>query len=338
MKVYNFPRGGIYFTDPYAPARSNSVLSFLPGISIIPLRGYSGICSLPVVSEGSYVEEGQLIARSQGGGSANIYSPVPGKIIQSLNWSLGGQLYCDALVIRLEGKFEELGRKKLPCDWENLSQFELRKIIYKMGIISMHGGGRPVCEIFSEYDAVQKPFDLVIKCIFDDPWLAAEYAVCKERPAAVAVGSVITARASGALSIVVAASKNDVELGRNLLSEIEKTGFPASMAVVGTKYPQSSKREMETAFNVHGKTERRLHNSLMLFCPATLAAVNDAVVLGRPILDRFVAVGGSALKKTRILKVRIGTRVEDVFKECGGFAKKPGLFVVGTPVLGKIVE
>jgi electron transport complex protein RnfC len=68
-----------------------------------------------------------------------------------------------------------------------------------------------------------------------------------------------------------------------------------------------------------------------------LAAIRDAVKLRKPVLDRYVTVGGSAVKNPRVMKVRIGTRIGDVFAECGGFVDKPKRMATGSPFLGHTV-
>lgn len=67
---------------------------------------------------------------------------------------------------------------------------------------------------------------------------------------------------------------------------------------------------------------------------ATLYAVYEAVVAQRPLIERFVTVTGSAVRKPGVLKVRIGTRVGDLFEECGGLTEPPGKVVVGGPMRG----
>ena len=70
---------------------------------------------------------------------------------------------------------------------------------------------------------------------------------------------------------------------------------------------------------------------------ATLFAVYEAVVLQRPLIERFVTVSGSAVRGP-VLKVRVGTRVGDLFEECGGLVEPPGKVVLGGPMRGVSVS
>jgi electron transport complex protein RnfC len=335
MKVYSFPKGGISFEDSFAPSRNASVLSFLPQISIIPMRSYSGVSAFPVAQVGSHVEEGMLIARGQGSGSANIHAPIPGKVLQTLNWKLADGFYSDALAIGLEGKFDILGCPENAQDWRELPQFEIRKRIVQNGITEMDGEGRPLCDVFSQFDAAQTPFTLLVRCVFDDPWLAADYCLCRERLANVAQGCLIAAKATGAARIAIAVSKDEIDLARELAAKIAAN---VSIVAVRSRYPQHSFRELENVFRANEKTEKTSYGPLMIVGPATLDALADAVILNKPVLDRYVAVGGSAVAHPKVLKARIGSRISDLFNECGGFVCEPARLAIGSPLLGRMVE
>jgi len=57
-----------------------------------------------------------------------------------------------------------------------------------------------------------------------------------------------------------------------------------------------------------------------------------------PILERYVAVGGSAVRNPGVLKTRIGKRIGDLFEECGGFVAPPFRVVSGSPFFGETVR
>ncbi|GHV30980.1 hypothetical protein AGMMS4952_18820 [Spirochaetia bacterium] len=183
-----------------------------------------------------------------------------------------------------------------------------------------------------------KPRTLVVRSVFDDPWLAADYVLCRERLKAVAEGSAIAAHACGAEQIVYAVSRNEQDLGDRFLLEAAAYDVPASVVVVGSRYPQRNSRELELVLRLYEKREEKNLGKLLFLGPATLAAIHDAVTLKRPILDRYVAVGGSAVKKPQVMKVRLGTRIGDLFEECGGFTGKPKRIATGSPILGRIVQ
>jgi electron transport complex protein RnfC len=337
MKVYAFPRGGLSFIDSTVPQKGPSVVAYLPSLSVIPLVQHTGGRAYPIVSVGDPVREGMLIGRGQGLGSANVHATVPGRVIRMVSWKTAGGRTNDALVIRMEGGFERLGKREEIFPWAGLSSFDLQRIIAEYGIVEMEGSGKPVSDMLSALRSAREPLTLVVRCVFDDPWLAADRVLCGERLKALAEGALIMARAGRVSRVVFALSQGERELGEALLAEAGGWDIPSSLVLVGSRYPQRNRRELELVLRNYGRKEGVELGSLLILGPATLAAVHDAVKLKKPILDRYVAVGGSAVKSPQVMKVRIGTRIGEVLAECGGFIDRPKKIAAGSPILGQAV-
>ncbi|MDR2313214.1 MAG: 4Fe-4S dicluster domain-containing protein [Spirochaetaceae bacterium] len=337
MRVHSFSRGGIHFADSTVPPRDSSITAFLPGLSVIPLVQHTGSKANPVVSVGSRVSEGMLIGRGQGLGSANIHATVPGRVVRTVSWKMAEGITNDALVIKLEGSFEKLGRREEIFPWQGLPAFELQRIIAEYGIVEMEGSGRPVSDMLYALRSSRTPVTLVVRCVFDDPWLAADYVLLRERLEAVAEGSRIAARAGRMDRIVLVFSRDEKDLGRLLMDAMTKAELPVSLALVGARYPQRNRRELELVLERFAQEEGIELGTILALGPATLAAIHDAVKLKKTILDRYVAVGGSAIKKPQVMKVRIGTRIGEIFAECGGFIDTPRRIGSGSPLLGRTV-
>jgi electron transport complex protein RnfC len=299
---------------------------------------HSGGRAFPVVSVGDMVKEGMLIGRARGQGSANVHAAVPGRVIRTVSWQMAAGFTNDALVIRMEGGFERLGRREEIFPWEALSTYELQRIIAEHGVVEMEGSGRPVAELISSHRSSREALTLVVRCVFDDPWLAADYVLCRERLKAVAEGCRIMIRAANAGRALFVFSHGEKELGEALLAEAEGWDTPSSLVLTGSRYPQRNRRELELVLRAYEKREALELGALFILGPATLAAVHDAVKLKKPILDRYVAVGGSAVKQPQVMKVRIGTRIGELLAECGGFVDKPKRIAAGSPLLGRTVS
>jgi electron transport complex protein RnfC len=335
QKIYSFPRGGITFSDPTVPSRNSCVTAFLPSLSIIPLIQHSGSRASPVVSVGDTVKEGMLLAKGKGPGSTNIHASVPGRIIRMISWKDSTGKILDGFVIRMEGSFEKLGKREEIFAWQGMFPHDIQRTISDFGVVEMEGNGRPVSEIISSFRSTPEPITLVACCVFDDPWLAADYVLCRERIAEVAEGAAITARTCRISRIVYAVSKAEKELGEEFVAAGEKWGIPIEVVVVGSKYPQRNRREIELVLRNFEKKEGMELGSLFILGPATLAAVHDAVKLRKPVMERYITVGGSAVKNPQIMKVRIGKRIGDIFAECGGFKASPKKIAVGSPLSGQ---
>ncbi|MCL2270481.1 MAG: 4Fe-4S dicluster domain-containing protein [Treponema sp.] len=338
MKVYSFPRGGLSFDDPTVPPRNSSVVAFLPTFSVIPLIQYPGSRVDALVSVGDTVKEGMLIGRGENPESANVHATVPGKVVRKVEWKDNENRNYEALLIRMEGAFECLGKKEENYFHDGINYRELQHLLTDYGIVEMEGSGRPVAGMLSDLKNSGSPQTLVVRCVFDDPWLAADYVLCCERYRAVVEGCFIIARVSNTIKrVVFVVSHGEKSIGEMMLSESAMYDIPSYMILTGSRYPQRNRRELELVLRNYEKKEGKDLGDLLILGPATLAAVHDAVKYHRPILDRYVAVGGSAVRTPHVMRVRIGKRIGDLFKECGGFVDVPYRVATGSPLSGKPV-
>jgi len=340
-KVYMFPKGGISFADsfkdPTIPHKKESERAFLPNISVIPLIQHSGAKATPLISVGDMVKEGMLIARAQGKGSSNIHATIPGKVIDSVTWEMVKGAENSAFVISLGGSFDKLGKIERVYSWNELSPITIQQIISDYGVVEMEGLGKPLSEILvSTLSVSSDEKTLVVRCVFDDPWLSADYVLCKEKFKSIVEGSAIVCKCCEINRIVFAFSQKEKDLADIFLEEARQYNeLDASVMITGSIYPQKNRRELEIALKDYERIEGYNLGSFLMLGPATLSAVYDAVKLKKPILDRYVAVGGSAIRYPDVMKVRIGTRLSDIFAECGGFKGEPQRVIIGSPLSGR---
>ena len=67
---------------------------------------------------------------------------------------------------------------------------------------------------------------------------------------------------------------------------------------------------------------------------STAAAVTDAVMLGRPLIERVCTVTGPAIKEPKNLRIRIGMPLSHLVEVCGGLVEEPGKIILGGPMMG----
>jgi electron transport complex protein RnfC len=315
------------------------VAAFLPALSVIPLVEHPGGRAAALVSVGDSVKEGMLIGRGRNPGLANIHATVPGKVVRNVEWKDSEGRFIEGFVIRMEGSFERLGKKEEKFPHDGIDYQELQRILADCGIVEMEGSGRPVAEILSGFHGAGRSQTLVVRCVFDDPWLAADYVLCKERFQAIVEGAFIVAKAVDRIDrVVFAVSGRERDIGEAMLSEAALYDIESSLVLTGSKYPQRNYRELELVLRNYEKKENIDLGTLLVLGPATFAAVHDAAKYRRPILERYVAVGGSAVVRPQVMRVRIGKRIGDLFEECGGFSGHPFRIAVGSPFSGRTVR
>ena len=337
MKIYSFPRGGFSYEDPSAPLKSQVVNAYLPALSVISLGNKNNKAS-PIVNVGETVREGMLIGRASASGGVNVHATVPGRVIRKLTWTDRENNTNDGYLIRMEGSFERLGKKEDLIIWNGISGYDIQRIISDYGILEMDNIEKPLSEMISTSRRESEKLTLVVRCVFDDPWLVADYALCKDRLNAVIEGAAIVSKACFKVSqIIFAVSHHEKDLGQDLLSGASKIEIPSHLVLTGSRYPQRKNRELEIALRIYEKKEGVSLGTLLILSPSVLAAAYDAVAYKKPVLDRYVAVGGTAVRNPQIMKVRIGTRIGDLIEQCGGFIAPPEKIITGSPLSGKEV-
>jgi len=339
MKAYSFPRGGILLEGSAVPSGlDSSSVAFLPATSVIPLSRHPGRALRPLVAEGDSVREGMPVGRDPGGGSAVAHASVPGRVAGVARWEDGEGRVCEGLLVRMEGSFDRLGAEgsdflsELPG--AGMGCAELAALLGECGVVEMEGSGAPVAPMAAAFGAARGPKALVARCVFDDPWLVADRVLCRERLEDVVDGCFAVAEACGAGRVIFAFSRADRRLGADMLAEASRRQIPSSLMLTGSRYPQRGRREMAIALRAFARRERLELGALLMLGPATLAAARDAVRRRLPVLERYVAVGGSAVRRPRVMRARIGKRIGDLFEECGGLSDGPLRVVSGSPFFG----
>ena len=105
--------------------------------------------------------------------------------------------------------------------------------------------------------------------------------------------------------------------------------------VLKTKYPQGGEKQL-----IEAVTGRQVPSGglpiqagVIVMNVATCAAVADAVIDGKPLVERIVTVTG-AVREPANLRLRIGTITEDIIGECGGFSGDVGKVIFGGAMTG----
>ena len=109
--LLSFSKGGIRIYD-YKELTNNQAIrnAHIPAISIIPLLQHKGQPASCLVNTGDTLFEGMLIGKAVDSFSANIHSPVPGRVIGLKEIILPDGKMCKAVVVACEGEFSRSGK------------------------------------------------------------------------------------------------------------------------------------------------------------------------------------------------------------------------------------
>ena len=303
---------------------------------VYPLSQHIGAPAKPLVKKGDRVLRGQKIAEAAGLISANLHASASGtvKAIEPRQTSGGNRVM--SIVVENDGLYECIDFDENIQPLEDLYCDDVRNLIREAGIVGMGGAGFPTNVKLAPKD--EDAIDYVIvngaEC---EPYLTSDYRRMIEEPGKLVTGLKIIVNLFPNARGIIAIEDNKPEAIR-ILQEAVSGEDRITVNVMKTKYPQGGERQL-----IYANTKRRL-NSKML--PAdvgcivnnvdTVIAVYEALIEGKPLMDRIVTVTGDAITNPVNLKVPIGTNCQELIQAAGGFLDgEPAEIIAGGPMMGK---
>lgn len=333
MKIFTF-KGGIHPNDGKSLAKDKAIKSMLPqGDLVYPLSQHIGAPAIPTVAVGDEVLVGQKIADAGGFVSAPIYSSVSGKVkaIEARFNPTGTKV--NSIVIENDGEYKEVEYAPVKS-LEELTKEEILKLIGDAGIVGMGGAGFPTRVKLSPKEPEKIEF-VIANCAECEPYITADYRRMLEYPEELVSGMRVVLKLFDHAKGVFGIEDNKPDCIQKL-RELTKDEPRMEVKVLKTKYPQGSERQL-----IYAITKRAI-NSTMLPADAgcvvnnveTLIAIHNAVINGKPVIDRVVTVSGDDVKEPGNFKVLLGTNQREVIDAAGGFVGEAEKVISGGPMMG----
>ncbi|MBR5579353.1 MAG: electron transport complex subunit RsxC [Lachnospiraceae bacterium] len=326
--------GGIHPYEGKELSKDKPIQDILPKNDLVyPLSQHIGAPAVPLVKPGDKVLVGQKIAEAGGFVSACICSAVSGtvKAIEQRRVVTGDMV--SSIVIENDHQYEEKEIEK-PRPLEDLSREEIITYIKEAGIVGMGGAGFPTHVKLSVKEPEKIEY-VIVNCAECEPYLTSDYRRMVEEPDKIIQGLQVVLslfpNAKGILAIED--NKQDcIELFK------EKTVDEPRILVkkLKTKYPQGAERSL-----IYAVTKRKLDSTRLpadVGCVVnnadTIVAVCQAVIHGRPLMERIVTITGDAIKEPGNFRVKIGTNYSELIEAAGGFKSEPEKIISGGPMMG----
>ncbi|MGP1577424.1 MAG: 4Fe-4S dicluster domain-containing protein [Treponema sp.] len=283
--------------------------AFLPQHAVIPLSFQTDTHTVPLVSAGDTVREGQIIARAADGSSAHIHASVPGSVSGFVNAYLPGGKLFTGIHIRTEGRFDFLGKTRESTVWRDLEEAQLLERIRFAGLINTAQNLEPLVEALIA--ARTNNTTALTAVLYDkDPTCRLDSFLTAQFLTGVMEGLAIAARTINAQTITIEHSmgkKNGAlhEAAAHSFDgqEVRFIPTPASYPIENPAIVQAE----ENAFVIDA------YSALSLY---------ESVVYNEPMLTSYIMLTGKTIDQATVLKVRIGTPIGNIIEECGGFKTK----------------
>ena len=327
-------KGGVHPNDGKSLAKDKAIVELLPqGDLVYPLSQHIGAPAKPVVAKGDHVLKGQKIAEAGGFVSAPIYASVSGtvKAIEPRVNPTGSKV--NSIIIANDGQYEEVEYPQ-PKPLSELTKEEILNIIGEAGVVGMGGAGFPTHVKLAPKDPSKIEYILVngAEC---EPYITSDYRRMIEEPEKVVKGLqvILTLFDSAKGYICIEDNKPDCI---EKLRELTKDEPRMEVLALKTKYPQGGERQL-----IYATTGRAI-NSAMLPADAgcvvdnvaTMVSVYQAVVEGKPSMERVVTVSGDAVAEPGNFRVPFGINQQELVEAAGGFKTEPEKLISGGPMMG----
>ncbi|ASB47830.1 electron transport complex subunit RsxC [Alkalitalea saponilacus] len=332
-----FSLGGVHPAENKLSAAKATEILPVPAEVVIPISQHIGAPGTPVVKKGDEVKVGQVIAQSSGFVSANIHSPVSGKVFKIDDILDASGYKRQAIIIKTEGDewMADIDRSDSIRKGITLSAEEIVKRIGEAGIVGLGGATFPAhvklspppgktCEV------------LIINGVECEPYLTSDHRLMLEKGEEMLVGVSLLMKALSVDRAIIGIENNKkdaIEHIRRLVS-----GYNGiSVQPLKVQYPQGGEKQLIDACIGRQVPSGKLPIEVgaVVHNVGTAYAVYEAVQKSKPLIERIVTVTGLSVKNPGNFLVRIGTPISALIEAAGGLPEDTGKVIAGGPMMGK---
>ena len=304
----------------------------LPKLVFLFLSQSAGAPPKRLVEQGQEVRTGQKIAEMSGFISANLHSPITGvvKEVRKMTHHVYGRP--DEVVVIERTGDDDWDRMK-EIDWEKADPETIVGRIKEAGIVGLGGAAFPThVKLTPPKD--KKIDTLVINGAECEPYLTIDHRLMLEKAEDIVEGIRIMSKVLGNPRVLIGIEDNKMDAVDEMRKNAEKYGM--EVHVLKTKYPQGSEKHLIKVLTGREVPSGGLPLDVGVVVQnvGTALAVKEAVVEGKPLVERGLTITGGGVMNKKNVIARIGTPVEDLINFAGGFVGNVRRLILGGPMMG----
>jgi electron transport complex protein RnfC len=337
MGLLTFKLGGIHPAENKMSA-SAAIEEFpLPKIAVVPLAQHLGVPAKVQVKRGEMVKVGQLLGKGEAFISADVHSPVSGKVtkIEPRLDSTGFRK--ESVVIEVVGDDwdESIDRSQTIVRECNMEPKEIVDRIHNMGIVGMGGATFPSHVKYMIPDG-KTPEYLIINGVECEPYLTSDHRVMLEKGEELMIGISIMMKALKISKAIIGVENNKKDAISNLKGIA--ANYPGiKVEALKVQYPQGGEKQLIDALISRQVPSGKLPIEVgcVVNNVGTAYAIYEAVQKNKPLIERVVTVTGKTVGKPSNYKVRIGTPISSLIENSNCDLDNTGKIINGGPMMGK---
>jgi len=303
----------------------------LPPVLVVPLAQHVGAPAQACVRAGQQVTRGQVIGNANGFVSVPVHAPTSGIVtaVEPRPHPCGARV--PAVVLQPDGE-DRWGEEYHMQSFHVLTVEAMLDRVREAGVVGMGGAAFPT-HVKLDPPADKRIDTIIVNAAECEPWLTADRRILLEHTEKVLTGLELLRKILDADHAWIGMEDNQPDVTALLSPHCLQRDI--GLAVLPAKYPQGAERQLIYAVTGKRVPARGLPMDVGVLVQnaGTVAAITEAVTRGRPLIERMVTVAGPQVERPRNLRVRIGTPIEHLLKQCG-LRGVPAKVIVGGPMMG----
>ncbi|PIP80287.1 MAG: electron transport complex subunit RsxC [Gammaproteobacteria bacterium CG22_combo_CG10-13_8_21_14_all_40_8] len=285
------------------------------------------------------VQKGQVIAEDPNGFVPPLHAPASGTIIgiENVSSSHPSGISVPMLVLKTspEQQWVDLPSMKFEEALASPASDIIQKI-FQAGIVGLGGAAFPTSIKLS----TKKPIhQLILNGAECEPYISCDDRLMQDKAMEILQGACILAHAVSATEVVIAIEDNKPEAIQSLKkqrSEFNQTKVTIGIVTIPTKYPSGGEKQLIEILTGQQVPRGKLPADLGLIVQniATTKAVYDAIIEGKPLIDRLVSLCGDKIPQSANYLVPFGTPVRHLLTEAQVNLQQIKQVIMGGPMMG----
>ncbi len=285
----------------------------------VSLLQRDGEVAIPCVKIGDKVHAGQVIAKPTSHMALYRHSPTSGEVtgIIEIRETHASQMLTHAIEITADGLDSQAQDMPPMTDYLSQPSDKLLTRIFEAGIAGMGGAGFPTEKKLNLDNPVET---LIINGAECEPYITCDDILMRHHAQEILQGALIFAHILQSKQILVGIEDNkpeaiaQMQAAAEALAKKHPNQTKIEIHTLPTKYPMGSRHQI--AHFLLGKKpdihKRSYQSGFICHNVATAKATYDAVILGKPLIERLVTFSGDAVGKAGVYRVKCGSYLSDI--------------------------
>ncbi len=337
-RIWDMP-GGIHPPQNKAQSTARGLERIpLPKRLILPLLQHIGRRAEPIVQVGERVLKGQLLASSHGQYSCPLHAPTSGTIvaIEDAPYPHASGLTEPAIILDSDGEDRRIELQPV-ADYRSLDPVDVLDLIQAAGISGLGGAGFPTAtKLLSRPD--HRISTLIINAAECEPYITSDDMTIRHYPARIVSGIEVLMHILKPDQVLVGIEDNKPEAIAAMRAAAQDTTI--QIIAIPTKYPSGGEKQLIQILTGKEVPSGGLPADISVLCQniGTCLAIHEAILLGRPMINRIVTLTGAALQRPTNVIAPIGTPIHELLAFAGLQPERLHRLVLGGPMMGFTVD